>query len=136
MNEQAKSQSLEFDPDDMLQREMESKIGTDSGRLYNRIRNLVHFSARWHGSYTFGLAHGSVVQKVIGTTLSSLLVESRLVARRGTLWGAMAAHITFNMVTLFCRRNLIAVILLSRSLEWALEKLEQSLPQTLNGAGI
>jgi hypothetical protein len=50
----------------------------------------------------FGAAHGNgggplSLQKIFGTITSSLLVESRLVENRRTLWGAFGAHMMYNV---------------------------------------
>jgi hypothetical protein len=87
-----------------------------STRLQATVDRSLNLSARCFGSVMFAVAHLGIpvsikfprtiamvsglqyalLQKYIGTFISSFLVESRLVVNRGTLWGAIGAHITFN----------------------------------------
>jgi hypothetical protein len=90
---------------------------------------LVQWSARLEGSIAFGITHMFPFHKTVGTFISSLLVESRLVARRSTLWGAMAAHITYNAIVVSCRGNPFLAVLASCLLEMILARIESSLPK-------
>mmetsp|Transcript_27054 Transcript_27054/g.78046 ORF Transcript_27054/g.78046 Transcript_27054/m.78046 type:complete len:511 (+) Transcript_27054:159-1691(+) len=73
--------------------------------LYYELQGSIEKTAsrhgRWLGASMFGAAHGKggplSLQKIFGTIVSSLLVESRLVANRRTLWGAFGAHIMYNV---------------------------------------
>ena len=90
-----------------------------SSRLQSTIGRYLNLLARWNGSMMFAAAHIGIpdmhnlvkngrmlaipsmwqyafAQKYIGTFVSSFLVESRLVVHRGTLWGAVGAHVAFN----------------------------------------
>ena len=74
------------------------------------LRQSMLLAARLEGAKQFGLAHCAVpgpvplgfglrmVQKCIGTFLSSLLVESRLATQRRNLWAPIGAHVAFNTV--------------------------------------
>lgn len=93
-------------------------------------------SARFFGAKEFGLAHGPIagdvpwqlhwyfLQKSIGTFFSSLLVESRLVIQRRTLWGALGAHVAYNTISdLSPFAVLIAQLIVFEPLHTTLEQL-------------
>jgi len=87
----------------LLQNSVLAKVGRkDRQHLHQYFDHVISWSARWKGAYNFGLAHagqGVPIQKVLGTTLSSLFIESRLVIHRKTLWGAIGAHMAYNLST-------------------------------------
>lgn len=72
---------------------------------YSEVQESIERTAsrygRWYGAFMFGAAHGNggplSLQKIFGTITSSLMVESRLVENRRTLWGAFGAHMMYNV---------------------------------------
>lgn len=85
----------------LLQR-LVSRVPTCQQRdLRERLEQMIAWSARWNAAYQFGLAHGNGgIRKVVYVTISSLLIESRLAWNRKTIWGAIAAHATWNFFAL------------------------------------
>jgi hypothetical protein len=99
-------------------------IGTRQ-QLTGQLYRVLSRHARFQTSLAFGYAHVVVaagagmvsnvqqqyryLQKFVGVMVSSWWVESRLVTRRGTLWGACAAHMTLNAMAL-CRMSIQEVL--------------------------
>ncbi len=88
--------------------------------LVRQIQVVLLQTTRWRTSSLFAAAHVpckmspllastdissgdqySYLRKFWGVFSSSFLVESRLVSRRGTIWGACGAHMCFNALTIY-----------------------------------
>jgi len=79
-----------------FQKKVLEKVGRSDRRRFHR---MILWYTRWKGAHSFGLAHAmGPFQKILGTTLSSLFVESRLALCRRTLWGAIGAHMSYNFL--------------------------------------
>lgn len=102
----------------------------EESALACEIQKVLLRMTRWKTSALFAAAHvpfkGALVdgaqvlfdsgdhyvylRKFLGVFCSSFLVESRLVACRGTIWGACGAHMCFNTLTM-CRLATEIVVL-------------------------